>query len=203
MNIDKQEIKAMALACDPAKCADEAEESRRLAEFYSELTPELILALLAEIEGLTAQHGRDSAELRRLCQARDDAKRELNHLKGELESVLKNYRSLCASTASLNCSATAMGDEIDRLKAENEALRRIISESATACGAAVSVECSLEFMQHLPGEIALVIGALRKDAERYRWLRMPWQEQRQVKAWTSLEIMDENIDAALAREVSR
>ena len=35
MNIDKQEIKALALACDPAKCADEAEEGRRLAEFHS------------------------------------------------------------------------------------------------------------------------------------------------------------------------
>ena len=44
--------------------------------------------------------------------------------------------------------------------------------------------------------------ALRKDAERYRWLRKPWQEQRQVKAWTSLELMDENIDAAMAKEAS-
>lgn len=45
--------------------------------------------------------------------------------------------------------------------------------------------------------------ALRKDAERYRWLRKPWQEQRQVKAWTSLEVMDENIDAAMAKEASQ
>ncbi|WP_323157914.1 hypothetical protein [Pseudomonas fulva] len=52
MNIDKQEVKELALACDPAKCADEAEEGRRLAEFYSELTPEIVLALLAEIERL-------------------------------------------------------------------------------------------------------------------------------------------------------
>ncbi len=87
MTIDKQEIKALALACDPAKCADEAEESRRLAEFYSELTPELILALLAEIEGLTAQHGRDSAELRRLCSARDEARRERDQLKAENEQL--------------------------------------------------------------------------------------------------------------------
>lgn len=52
------------------------------------------------------------------------------------------------------------------LLAENEALRKIISESATACGAAVSAECSLEFMGHLPSEISSVVGGLRKDAER-------------------------------------
>ncbi|WP_207936413.1 hypothetical protein [Pseudomonas sp. 51_B] len=44
--------------------------------------------------------------------------------------------------------------------------------------------------------------ALRKDAERYRWLREPWQDQRQVRAWTSLEVMDENIDSAMAKEAS-
>jgi hypothetical protein len=38
---------------------------------------------------------------------------------------------------------------------EISSLRNIISECATACGAAVSVECSLEFMALLPKEIAL------------------------------------------------
>lgn len=57
-------------------------------------------------------------------------------------------------------------DLIDRLKAENEALKEIISECATACGAAVSTECSLEFMKMLPQEIASVIGGLRKQLEK-------------------------------------
>ena len=51
--------------------------------------------------------------------------------------------------------------ERDQLKAENEALRKIISDSATSCGAAVSVECSLDFMAHLPVEIFSVISKLR------------------------------------------
>lgn len=42
------------------------------------------------------------------------------------------------------------------VEAENAKLRQIISECATACGAAVSVECSIEFMALLPGEIALL-----------------------------------------------
>lgn len=41
------------------------------------------------------------------------------------------------------------------LEGEISSLRNIISECATACGAAVSVECSLEFMAMLPKEIAL------------------------------------------------
>ena len=47
------------------------------------------------------------------------------------------------------------------LKAEVEGLRKIISDSATSCGAAVSVECTLDFMKHLPVEIFSVISKLR------------------------------------------
>lgn len=59
-----------------------------------------------------------------------------------------------------------MASVYDQLKAENEALRKIISESATACGAAVSVECSIEFMSMLPAEIGSIVEGARKDAER-------------------------------------
>ncbi|HHW2622902.1 TPA: ead/Ea22-like family protein [Pseudomonas aeruginosa] len=52
----------------------------------------------------------------------------------------------------------ALLDEIDRLKAENEALRKIISECATACGAGCAPECTLEFMSMLPGEISSVVS---------------------------------------------
>ncbi|ANC80977.1 hypothetical protein [Pseudomonas putida] len=86
MNIDKKEIKAIALACDPTKCSDEAEEDRRLAEFYSELTPETALALLAEIE--------------------------------HTEVRLHEVSILCATVE----------QERDRLKAENEALRKQVAD---------------------------------------------------------------------------
>ncbi|SEJ52938.1 hypothetical protein SAMN04244572_04353 [Azotobacter beijerinckii] len=51
--------------------------------------------------------------------------------------------------------------ERDQLKAEIEALRQIISDSATACGAAMSPECTVEFMGHLPAEIASVLRQFR------------------------------------------
>lgn len=65
-----------------------------------------------------------------------------------------------------------------KLRAENDRLRQIISDSATACGAAMSPECTAEFMGHLPEEIAGVLRQLRAelervraDAERYRGVR--------------------------------
>ena len=43
-----------------------------------------------EVEGLRAQHGRDSAELRSLCQARDDARKERDQLKADNEALRKD-----------------------------------------------------------------------------------------------------------------
>lgn len=52
MTTDIAALKAAALACDPSKCADEAEHERRLGEFYSECEPEDVLGLIAENERL-------------------------------------------------------------------------------------------------------------------------------------------------------
>ena len=46
--------------------------------------------LKTEVEGLRAQHCRDSAELRSLCQARDDARKERDQLKAEVEALRKD-----------------------------------------------------------------------------------------------------------------
>jgi chromosome segregation ATPase len=83
------------------------------------------------------------------------------------------------------CLRSAEAD-IDQLRAENVGLK-------------TGYAAHEEEAKRLRGEIE----ALRKDAERYRWVRMPWQDQRRVKAWTSLEVMDENIDAALSKEASQ
>jgi hypothetical protein len=80
MDTKNHEIKALALACDPSKCADEAEEGRRLAEFYSELTPEVVMALLAEIERIGAD--------RKACWEEFKVQgRQLDQLKAENETL--------------------------------------------------------------------------------------------------------------------
>lgn len=127
MTIDKQEIKALALACEPARCADEADESRRLDEFYSELTPETVLALLAEIERVT----------KRLCVCRDCGGQ------GEVYSGRDSYQGwhqppepemdvcgTCGGDGVLGPleDFEALAGERDQLKAENEDLRKALGD---------------------------------------------------------------------------
>lgn len=66
-------------------------------EFIAAANPAAVLALIAEVEGLHAQHGRDSAELRSLCQARDDARKERDQIKAKIEASRKDaarYRTI-------------------------------------------------------------------------------------------------------------
>lgn len=53
------------------------------ANYITACDPDTISALLQERDGLLAQHGRDSAELRRLCQERDNARKEAEHWKAK------------------------------------------------------------------------------------------------------------------------
>ena len=50
--------------------------------------------LKTEVEGLRAQHCRDSAELRSLSQARDDARKERDQLKAEVEALRSQVATL-------------------------------------------------------------------------------------------------------------
>ncbi|OEO24031.1 hypothetical protein AX279_19550 [Pseudomonas sp. J237] len=56
-------------------------------------------------------------------------------------------------------------DKLAEQAKEIERLRSIISDCAKSCGATVSVECSLDFMAHLPVEIAVVISNLREERD--------------------------------------
>lgn len=54
------------------------------------------------------------------------------------------------------------------MEEENAELRQIISLAATACGAAVSTECSVGFMAYLPAEIEAVIGRQERELAKLR-----------------------------------
>lgn len=82
--------------------------------------------LKTEVEGLRAQHGRNSAELRSLSQARDDARKERDQLKAEVDRLNEDY---------------------------DKEWRHDLNDKNNVQVLAAEVE------------------ALRKDAERYRWLR--------------------------------
>lgn len=101
MTIDKEKLKALAEASE--EWSEEIGEREWYAEgtfkkpffspcdakFISSTSPAAILALLAEIEGLHTQHDRDSGELRKLCSARDSARRQRDQLKAENEDLRK------------------------------------------------------------------------------------------------------------------
>lgn len=110
------------------------------ARFIAAANPAALLELIAELESTNAR-------LHEVAVACATAEQERDQLK--------------ADGADVWGLAQIRADTIDKLKAENEALRKIISDSATSCGAAVSVECSLDFMAHLPAEIFSVISKLR------------------------------------------
>lgn len=55
--------------------------------FVGAASPAVVLSLLDQCDGLMAQHARDSATLRELCQARDDAKKERDVALAEREEL--------------------------------------------------------------------------------------------------------------------
>lgn len=89
MTIDKAKLKALAQKAADLEDQPELEGEHREAydELWQHMHCHTILDLLSEIEGLTAQHGRDSLELRKLCAARDSARREHDNLKSEVKSL--------------------------------------------------------------------------------------------------------------------
>ncbi|MFW3166300.1 hypothetical protein WBQ28_17610 [Pseudomonas syringae pv. syringae] len=108
-----------------------------LVRLYEYATPAVLLELLSDNEALRGLY-----QMHKQTEAR-----EMRDLKAENAGLKTGYEAYERVNA--------------ELRAECEALRKIVSDSATSCGAAVSVECSLDFMGHLPVEIFSVVSKLR------------------------------------------
>lgn len=127
--------------------------------FDSAANPKTILAMLDEIDGLLAQHGRDSSELRALCQARDDARKERDRLKAENERLLDELSACTEHPGGCGYwreAAKRRAEERDRLKAENEALRESLQ-------ALIHISDATGWEDHTCGEIAKARAALEGD----------------------------------------
>lgn len=140
--------------------------------FDSAANPKTILAMLDEIDGLLAQHGRDSSELRALCQARDDARKERDRLKAE--------------NAALRQFAAEAYQVLGALDAPENVLD---NASDAASGGPLRHETLLPFF-------AEDYEALRKDAARYRALRQKERGVVVVRNRTS-HLFGEHLDAAI------
>ena len=169
-----------------------------LNDYGMAVPPAVVLDLIAEVEGLRAQHGRDSAELRSLCQARDYARKERDQLKAENAGLKTGYEAYEQVNA--------------ELKAEVEGLRKLgpskeiiwcawgDGHAANSYGAGfmdanegVCANCDAANQRVEPD-----LDTLRKDAERYRWLRRAGNTKAiALVAEHCLDALDETIDAAL------
>ncbi|MGK8182923.1 hypothetical protein ACRS2I_33380 [Pseudomonas aeruginosa] len=124
--------------------------------FDSAANPKTILAMLDEIDGLLAQHGRDSSELRALCQARDDARKERDRLKAENERLLDELSACTEHPGGCGYwreAAKRRTEERDQFKEENEALRESLQ-------ALIHISDATGWEDHTCGEIAKARAAL-------------------------------------------
>ncbi|MCV6582163.1 hypothetical protein PZS84_30010 [Pseudomonas aeruginosa] len=164
---DHAELRRLAERADALYGMPSLEHEYAISKFRVASTPKTILAMLDEIDGLLAQHGRDSSELRALCQARDDARKER-----------------------------------DRLKVENEALRRFAAEVYQVLGALDAPENVLDNASDAANGVPLRhetllpffaddYESMRKDAVRYRGLR----DEGYLHNWASLHVCDEHLRA--------
>ncbi|HCS07693.1 MAG TPA: hypothetical protein DIW67_11225 [Pseudomonas sp.] len=122
--------------------------------------PSRVKTVVSERDQLKADNERlraDYAGLARFNPEWDRAAAAQDSVREHMAMVVQ----LKAEVAGLRTGYEAYERVNAELKAEVGALRQIISDSATSCGAAVSVECTLDFMKHLPVEIFSVISKLR------------------------------------------
>lgn len=145
---------------DDGECPD--------AQFIAAANPAAVLALIAENERLQQREQDLSASVKYWFNACGGKQFEagVKHADEAASKYIDEHwrrqrDQLRAENAGLRTGYEAYEQVNAELKAEVEALRQIISDSATSCGAAVSVECTLDFMKHLPVEIFSVISKLR------------------------------------------
>jgi len=92
--------------------------------FIDAARPDVVLALIAEVDGLHAQHGRDSGELRKLCAARDSARRERDKLRAEIAGLRTGYEAYERVNAELKAEVEALHESNDKLTRRNGMLEQ-------------------------------------------------------------------------------
>lgn len=127
-------------------------QNKDYADLVLAANPETILALIAKIGSLHDQHDRDSGELRKLCAARDSARRERDQLRAENERLQKLISWQGEGNNKLEVNAGPLMkhmDEHDRLRAEVAGLKT-----------------GYEAYERVNAELKAECEALRKDKDR-------------------------------------
>ncbi|UHC82332.1 hypothetical protein LS633_00360 [Pseudomonas sp. NIBR-H-19] len=180
---DFSELKKLAEAAQAFPFADEACEFQALSDFYDGCDPAEVLVLIAENEALTKRLEVDPRH---------------------------SYDGIATRDATIK----VLDEQLDQLKAECEGLRKDAPSSEIIwceCGDGYPANSyGAGFMAANEGVCANCDAAnqgvepdldtLRKDAERYRWLRRAGNTKAiALVAEHCLDALDETIDAALGK----
>lgn len=196
---DHIELKKAALRVVEIESSEGESISDAWEDFESAANPAAVLTLISEVEGLRAQHGRDSAELRSLCQARDDARKERDQLKAEVER-LKNRlevdpRHDYDGISTRDATVKVLDEQVDQLKAENERLHESDQEATELC----------DTLSVLLGEIAVAVRGPEEPKSRHGFHDLPSRVKTVVSERDQLEAEVEALrkDAELHQQIQR
>ncbi len=117
----------------------------------------------------------------------DDVRDMINAITKERDTAIANSAAIKAQAdevaADLAKTQTVLTRKLEGAKAERDdaregaatRLRRVVSECASAIGngAVVSPDCSVDFMAHVPAEIAARVGRLTRERDEWR-ARAEW-----------------------------
>lgn len=113
--------KAAAYAAqDTIKFSDEDEEMRALQQFHEEVSPETVLALIADLD--EARNGMKHSCAIRLKKQIEQLEKERDQLKAENERLVEDYDKAWRHDLNDKNNIQALAAEVARLSAENEAL---------------------------------------------------------------------------------
>lgn len=167
--------------------------------YVKAVSPTSVMALIAEIERLTiaAKYSDDvdaipESQLQMVCY---DLAVERDQLKSEVERLTADNTSLRGSYAKLGAEHAGM---VRTLRKANAEIRSLRSQAATLQSDANSWQSGYDEGRRMGTKAALDDREqLRKDAERYRWLRQYTVKSLPVSG--ALEILDRGIDAVTSK----
>lgn len=130
-------------------------------------------------------------------------------LLAEIERLDRESQNLSNQLGNCDRERRAFRDERDQLRAENLRLRTDIESWRLTVEAERRIKrVTTDELEHLKGPgFAAELAALRKDADRYRWLR----DEEYLHNWAQVHVCDEPrraeitdaaIDAAMGKEAS-
>lgn len=203
---DHAELRRLAERADALHGTPSLEHVFAITKFREAVEPKAILALLDEIDGMKASgwrnHSVNYARAEKCPQTLETAQaawdRDQELIEEQRQQISRDSQTINQLRQKLQSAEV----DLDRLKAENEALRRFAAEVYQVLGALDAPENVLDNASDAANGVPLRhetllpffaddYESMRKDAVRYRGLR----DEGCLHNWASLHVCDEHLRA--------